>query len=221
LSKLFEKFEKSSFKYEKEVVNFLKVETLLNDCELAFEPLVASGVNSKNPHYYPKDKSKLKKGFCIIDFGVKYKGFCSDMTRTVFFGTPSKKHISDYNLILNSFNSINLYFKKINTKVDNNSSNKNNIKAKDLFSFFQSNEFPMIHALGHGIGLEVHEKPLLANSNDVLMENMVLAIEPGKYDFKNYGIRIEDDFLVSKSSNNLKFKRLSKLTNDLLVFNLN
>ena len=82
--------KKHSFKTELEIANFLKQKTKHYNCKLAFPPIVAN--NTGIIHYKPKNK-KLKKGFLIIDFGVKYKGFCSDCTRTFYLGKPSKADI--------------------------------------------------------------------------------------------------------------------------------
>ena len=210
--KLFKQFEKGRFIHERDVVNFLKIETLKNSCELAFEPVVASGINSKNPHYYPGPKSKLNKGFCVIDFGVKFESYCSDITRTIFLGKTNLDDISNYNLVLDSFKTINSFFQSDLVG--------NKLKVSHLFDIFQKDNFHMIHALGHGVGLKVHEYPVIAYNENTFGEMQVLAIEPGKYDFKKYGIRIEDDFLLEQKSNKLILTRLSSLTRKLKVFKI-
>ncbi|MGM5479859.1 MAG: M24 family metallopeptidase [Nanobdellota archaeon] len=179
-----------SMTYEKSAIQFIKKRIIDYGDELSFEPIVASGRQSGNPHYYPSLRSRLKRGFCVIDMGVRHKGFCADITRTVFLGTPTKKE------------------KEFYTQVQQEQSRlENNLEAG--VSTIKT-AFPMIHALGHGIGLEVHEKPLVGK--DVLHPGMTIALEPGLYTPKG-GVRIEDDYLVTSSG----LKRLSISSRDLCV----
>lgn len=188
IKKLIKKFPK--FTYEIEAVKFIQKEMINEGVVESFKPIIASGKNSSNPHYFPKQNSKINKGFCIIDMGVKYNGYCADISRTVYFGTPSKKDLNFYNEILAEIKG----FEK-------------NIKAG---SKKFSTKFKMIHALGHGIGIDVHEFPYVGIQK--LKENMTIAIEPAKYT-KNFGVRIEDDFLVCKN----KLERLSKSSQELII----
>ena len=89
------------FKTEMDVSNFLGDETIRRGCKLAFPAIVASGSGSSQPHYVPR-KIRLKKGFCVIDFGVVYHGYRSDTTRTVYLGKPSLKETDMYDLLLNT-----------------------------------------------------------------------------------------------------------------------
>ena len=203
LKKCFEQFK--NFKTELDVASFLEYETKKANCELAFKPIVASGNNSSMPHYEPKN-NKLKKGFCVIDFGIKYKEYCSDMTRTIYIGNPSKKELMIYNLLMNAQN-----------KVIN--SIKENVKCSRLVETAKNNlgkyKKYFIHGLGHGIGLAVHESPnLKEKSKDLLKSGMVFSVEPGIYFPKKFGIRIEDDVLVKKNEKEV----LTKITKNLLVF---
>ena len=87
----------SKFSTEKDVETFLHTETIKNGCELAFPTIVASGKGGSMPHYEPKNV-KLRKGFCVIDFGVKYEGYCSDITRTIYLGKPSVQEKKIYDI---------------------------------------------------------------------------------------------------------------------------
>ena len=78
-----------NFKNEIQVLEFLKKETKKNKCTLAFKPIVAIANNAAVIHHKPTNR-KLKQGFLILDFGVKYKGYCSDITRTIYIGKPTK-----------------------------------------------------------------------------------------------------------------------------------
>jgi len=175
------------FRTEKDVANFLLSEMGKRGLSPSFEPIVASGHAAAIPHHEPRHK--LKKGFCVIDFGVKYKGYCSDFTRTVFIGKPSKHQLADYNLLLNSqLKAIDAVKPGIKTKKIHDIAAEHLAHRKHFF----------IHAVGHGLGLEVHEAPSVGpNSKDILKEGMVITVEPGIYP-NHFGIRLEDDIVVTK-----------------------
>lgn len=192
-----------NFKKESEVAAFLEYETKKLGLDLSFNPIIASGSNGSIPHYEPSD-IKIKNGFCVIDFGVKYKGYCSDTTRTIYIGKPTKKEKEMYNLLLtiqkNAINQI-----------------KNNKKCSELYDFvnkslgkYQKN---FTHGLGHGVGVEIHELPnLTLNSKDKIKNNIVFTIEPGIYFPRKFGIRIEDTILFKN-----KPITLTKTSKDLLI----
>lgn len=203
LKKCLDNFKK--FKKESEAAAFLENETNKRGCEVAFKPIVASGKNSSLPHYMPGN-IKLKNGFCVIDFGIKYKGYCSDITRTIYIGKPSLKEKEMYYLLLNIQNAA---IKKI----------KVNGKCSELYNFVKKslNQYKkyFIHGLGHGFGVEIHEMPNLKDKlKDKFKENSVFTIEPGIYFPKKFGIRIEDDVLLTK-----KVEVLTKIKKDLLMIN--
>ena len=174
------------FKTESELGAFLEYETKKLGLELSFNPIVASGSNGSMPHHEPKNE-KMKKGFCVLDFGVTYKGYCSDMTRTVYFGNPGKKEKKIYNMLL-----------KIQADAINQA--KENKKCSELYHFVNRNlgkyKKNFTHGLGHGVGVEIHELPnLTLKSKDRIKNNMVFTIEPGIYFPGRFGIRIEDTVL--------------------------
>jgi len=88
-----------NFKTESEAAAFLEYESKKLGCDVSFPPIVASGSNSSMPHYGPKN-IQFKKGFCVVDFGVRYKDYCSDMTRTLYIGKPNKKEKGLYNFFM-------------------------------------------------------------------------------------------------------------------------
>ncbi len=174
------------FKTEEDIRKFIKILAIEEDCELSFDPVVASGVNAVIPHY--TKNSKLKKGFLVLDFGLKYKGYCSDLTRTIYLGKPSEKEL-------------NFYLKIVWIQDETIKQIKPGIQAAVLDKFardyFGKDKEYFIHSLGHGIGLNIHEEPALAPKSKVILdENMVFTIEPGYYN--KIGIRVEDDILVTK-----------------------
>ena len=187
INKAIKNFKK--FKTEAEAAAFLEYEAKKLGLETSFPPIIASGKNASMPHHMPKN-IKLQKGFCVIDFGIKYKGYCTDITRTIYIGKPTEKERQIYDFLLNiQKNLIN------NIKINDNCSKtyENCIKAMKNYSKY------FTHGLGHGIGAEIHELPnLTLSSKDKIKENMVFTIEPGIYMPNKMGIRIEDAILMGK-----------------------
>jgi Xaa-Pro aminopeptidase len=175
---ILEDFVPWEFNTEKEIANKLKIIALEKGVDVSFEPIVATGKNSSYPHHHSSDK-KIED-FVLIDFGVRYKNYCSDLTRC-YFKSKDKRFFS-YEKCQNIFFDI---------------LDKNPQSPKELISYsqklFEKEKLPqLIHAIGHGVGLEVHEFPrLYFESKDAFEEGNVIAIEPAAY-FKNFGIRFED-----------------------------
>ena len=191
------------FRTEKDVAFFLEYEAKKASCGLSFPPIVASGKNASMPHYEPQN-IELKKGFCVIDFGVKYRGYCSDITRTVYIGKPSEKEKQIYNFLLKIQNNL-IKNIKINKKCDK----IYNECVKQLNNYSKY----FTHGLGHGVGVEIHELPnLTLNSKDKIENKMVFTIEPGIYVANKFGIRIEDTVLFDK-----KVSILTKTTKEMVI----
>ena len=156
----------------------------------SFETIVASGENSSKPHAVPTDRKIKERDIITIDMGCKVNGYCSDMTRTIFVGEPTYEQKKVYNLVLSN-----------QKRVLNDIREGANIKqlTKSVESDFQLNNQTLIHALGHGVGIEIHEDPAINLKNDSnLKENMIITDEPGIYIAGNFGVRIEDTILVTK-----------------------
>ena len=175
------------FKTELDVAKFIEKRAKDYNCTLSFPVIIGSGKNGAIPHYEPKNL-KLNNGFCVMDFGVRYKGYCSDMTRTIYIGEPTKQEVEHYNLVLDAIYECRKLIKH-NVKV---SMIDDYVRKK----FGKLNKF-YVHALGHGLGTEVHELPALSSkSKERLKNNTVFTIEPGLYFPGRYGIRIEDDYVL-------------------------
>ena len=158
---------------------------------VSFDPIVASGENSSIPHWTPSDRKIKNADPIIIDMGCKYKGYCSDMTRTIFMGCILEEIKPIYNLVLKTQKNV----------LDIMRSNYN-IKtlSRGVDDTYKLNNFIPMHALGHGVGLEIHELPFINSRNErFLKENMVVTDEPGIYLPGKYGIRIEDTVLINKT----------------------
>lgn len=175
---------------EEELATRIRILGLEHGCEISFDPIVASGKNSAIPHHKP-GKDKLKKHVPIVlDFGFKYRGYCSDFTRTVFIGQPSKKWQDVYNMVNNSYK--NAFHA---ARPGMMGSELDNVARKEL----KKEKKYFIHSLGHGTGLEVHEAPGVGPfSKDVLENGMVFSIEPGLYYQRKGGVRIEDLVYLEK-----------------------
>ena len=157
---------------------------------LSFDTIVASGENSSKPHAVPTDRRIQENDVITIDMGCKINGYCSDMTRTIFVGKVPDEVKLVYDLVLKNQEQVlqdmkdNANTKQISKMVDND---------------FRLNNYDLIHALGHGVGLDIHEGPVLSiNSESVLRENMVVTDEPGIYVAGQFGVRIEDTVLITK-----------------------
>lgn len=159
--------------------------------ELAFESIVAFGENSAIPHHKVSSQ-KLETSSCVLlDFGAKVNGYCSDMTRTIFFGKAPIKFKKMYDTVLEAQSlSLNL----------SGSSLTLNIIDKTARDFIVSEAYPNIaHSVGHGVGLEVHELPHISPGfKEDLEPNTVFTIEPGIYINGYGGVRIEDTVLYNE-----------------------
>lgn len=179
-------------KTEKEIAVEIESFFKLNGAEdISFEPIVASGTNSSMPHAIPTDK-KIEYGDVItIDMGCKVDGYCSDMTRTIFVGEISEEVKKVYDIVLrNQLSTLKELREGANTK----------IVTKLVENNFEVNRYDLIHALGHGVGLSLHEGPILSSRiNQILKENMVITNEPGIYIPGKFGVRIEDTVLITKN----------------------
>ncbi len=156
----------------------------------SFDTIVASGENSSKPHAIPSDRQIGEKDIITIDMGCKVNGYCSDMTRTIFIGEPTPEQKRVYDLVL-----------KNQKRVLDQITDGANIKTitRGVVSDFELNGYDLIHGLGHGVGLEIHEAPSINMQNDKLLkEDMVITDEPGIYIPGDFGIRIEDTVLVTK-----------------------
>lgn len=200
LKKCFQQWKR--FKTEKDVEDFLIQETRRYGCGLSFRPVIASGKGASQPHYTPQNK-KLQKGFCVIDFGVKYYGYCSDTTRTIYLGTPSLKEKAIYQVLLKAQQQA---IKNASIGKTKTFSELHVSCMKDLGAYSRY----CIHSLGHGVGIEIHEAPSVSEKSKSKLQNgMVFTIEPGIYVENKFGMRIEDT-CVMQHNKTVPLTRISK-----------
>jgi Xaa-Pro aminopeptidase len=158
---------------------------------MSFETIVASGPRSALPHGVASEALLPKLGFVVLDYGVILHGYCSDMTRTVHLGKPSRQERGWYSAVLEAqLAAISVVSPGAKlSEVDKAA--RSVLKSAKLEKFFT-------HSTGHGIGLEIHEPPrVAANQDGTLQPGMVITIEPGIYMQGKGGIRIEDMVLVT------------------------
>ena len=173
----------------------------------SFPPIVTSNKNAGN-EIHPKSRKNKLLGFTIIDFGVIYENYMSDMTRTIFIGKPTKEEKEIYKLILQSEEL------GINISVDGiYCADVDLIVRKSLGKYKKY----FIHMLGHGVGTKIHENPKLYYkiTKPKLKEGMIITIEPGIYIKNKLGIRIEDTCLITKKG----CISLTKSPKDLIIIN--
>ena len=159
---------------------------------VSFPTIAASGVNSACPHAVPSDKKVQEGDFLTLDFGATYKGYHSDMTRTVVFGKPTEEMKNIYNAVWGAnTDAIKAVRADISCKLVDNVA-RSTLDAWGYEQYFT-------HGLGHGVGLEIHEGPNVnKRSGTTLREGMIITIEPGVYIPGKYGVRIEDMCVVTK-----------------------
>ena len=159
----------------------------------AFETIVASGPNGAYPHAIPTDRVIGDGDEVVIDMGARFGGYCSDMTRTPIIGKP-RKEITDILGALDESVAVATDLVAPGVKVSGVDAEARKVLKKRGFAKY------FIHSLGHGVGVEVHEPPRVAQGrNEVLEPGMVITIEPGIYIKGRFGARIENMVLVTKS----------------------
>ncbi len=160
----------------------------------SFAPIVAFGENASFPHHSSNSRRLKEKDIVLIDFGVNFQGYHSDLTRTYFIGKPSREFKNIYKIVEDVQKAV------IEKIIKEKSCRKLFLYSYNLFEKKGLGK-NFLHGLGHGIGLEIHEAPSLSlKSKDILKENMVVTIEPGLYINNNFGVRIEDDIIINKDS---------------------
>ncbi len=157
----------------------------------SFDTIVASGPRSAWAHAQPSSKPLGKNELVVLDQGAILRGYCSDMTRTVYMGRASKRVRGLYNAVLEAQQAAKSAIRPGVTAGAVDKAARGILTRHGLARYFT-------HSTGHGLGLEVHEKPrLAAGEKAILQEGMVVTVEPGVYVEGFGGIRIEDDVVVT------------------------
>jgi Xaa-Pro aminopeptidase len=160
---------------------------------MSFETIVASGERSALPHGRATTTLLPRRGFLTLDFGIIHKGYLSDMTRTVYLGKPTVKERNTYEAVLEA--------QETGVGAVRGGARCGDVDeaARSILGKYGLAE-AFTHSSGHGVGLEIHEPPRIgAEQTNRLLPGMVITIEPGVYLAGQFGIRIEDMVLVTKT----------------------
>lgn len=160
---------------------------------MSFETIIASGKRSALPHGRATLTPLPRRGFLTLDFGIIHKGYCSDMTRTVFLGAPRPRERSAYQAVLIAQQAAVGAVTSGATCMEVDEAARGILRKEGFGEAFS-------HSTGHGVGLEIHEAPRIgAGQKSRLEAGMVITIEPGIYFPGEFGIRIEDMVAVTRA----------------------
>ena len=174
----------------------------------SFSPIVASGPGGSMPHYRKEDRALTEGDFVVIDMGCRYRGYCSDITRTFCIGEPDEEQKKIYGVVLAAQKTGEAAVKAGATGQDVDRAARKVIVDAGYGPNF-------LNRLGHGIGIALHEHPYIIEGNDVpLAPGNVFSIEPGIYLPEKYGVRIENLVAVRPDGTG---EALNKFTRDLIV----
>ncbi|MDI3480595.1 MAG: Xaa-Pro dipeptidase [Tepidanaerobacteraceae bacterium] len=175
--------------------------------ELAFKTIVASGPNSSKPHYTDDGRVIEKRDVIIMDFGCRYNGYCSDISRTVFVGEPTDEQKKIYSIVCEANNRAESHVKQGVRAEEVDMVARNVIREAGFGEYF-------FNRTGHGIGVGVHEAPYIMEGNKQVLENgMAFSIEPGIYVPGRFGMRVEDIILMKDG----KGEVLNKATKEMII----
>lgn len=196
---------------ERELVALLEAQMLLLGADgVAFPTICAFNENGAKPHAKPGTKPLVPGTLVTLDFGAKFKGYCSDMTRTFAYGEIPEKKEEIYYAVLTA------QLKALKEICEGMPCKEADSLARDYFNTKNFGAY-FTHSLGHGVGIAVHEAPTLSQkSNAVLKFNMVVTVEPGLYIPDFIGVRIEDMIVIKKN----EILNLTKSTKNLIILKI-
>lgn len=193
---------------EKEIADKIRSEIIrLGGEGESFETIVAFGANAAVPHHETGETKLTENTAILVDTGALFNGYCSDLTRMAFFGTPDEEFKNAYDAVLTA--NLTAFDKIVGgmSGKDADAIAREVLKQRGYGDYFT-------HSLGHGVGLEIHERPNVSpRSRDNLEENAVFTVEPGVYLNGKFGIRIEDTATIK----NGKAERLFTDSKELFV----
>ena len=195
-------------KTEKEIALELEFFMRKNGSQgVAFDTIAVSGKNSSLPHGVPTDKPLENGDFLTMDFGARFEGYCSDMTRTVALGQVSETQYEIYDIVLQSQLEA---LKSIKPNVQCKEIDK---IARDIITNKGYGEC-FGHGLGHSVGIEIHENPAFNTRDETsIKKGMVITVEPGIYLPDKFGVRIEDMVVITDDG----FENITKSDKNLII----
>lgn len=159
----------------------------------SFSPIICAGTNAVECHHQPDETILQPNSELLIDMGVMVDDYCSDMTRTVFCGTPTKRFKEIFDIVLEANQSV---IRAVRPGVRCCDMDK---LSRDVIGRYGYGEY-YDHALGHSVGLEIHEMPSFSRVCETVLEpGMVITVEPGIYIPGDTGVRIEDLIVVTET----------------------
>lgn len=159
----------------------------------SFDTIVASGERSALPHGVASDRVLQTGEFVKLDFGAYYRGYCSDITRTVMLGKPTARHREIYDIVKKAQQATLEGIRPGMTGKQADAIARDIIKSHGYGDLFG-------HGTGHGLGMEIHEAPRLSVTGDIVLEpGMTVTVEPGIYIPGFGGVRIEDDVVITET----------------------
>lgn len=175
---------------ESELAGRIEFEMRKLGAKPSFDTIVAFGANASQAHYKPAGRTLKSNDTILIDFGVRWKGYCSDMTRCFAVGKVNPSYRKAYQAVLAAHQAAVALLRPGADLREIDQLARRTIAAAGFP--------PYGHGLGHGLGLEVHEGPVLSSrSQGALAAGQVVTVEPGIYIPAKLGIRLEDDYLIT------------------------
>lgn len=177
---------------ERDLARILQAELAARDAEAAFPPVAGAGIAGLFPHALPGGRRVGRNDRVVFDFGARWRGYCSDLTRVAFTGKKERELVRLHRCLEEAKAAAEAAAGPGVRAAEVDRAGRAVLEKHGLGKAF-------IHAIGHGVGLSVHERPVLApGSRDVLAPGMVITIEPGIYLTGWGGLRLEDTFLVTE-----------------------
>jgi Xaa-Pro dipeptidase len=176
--------------------------------DLSFGPIVAAGDNSARPHASARPDYRIRRGDALLlDFGARVGGLCADITRTVFVGEADAEARAVYDTVLRANAAGHAATRPGATAHDVDDAATAVLEASPFAARIRTKT-------GHGLGRAVHEEPYIMRGNAQILEpGMVFTIEPGLYEIGRFGVRIEDDVLVTETGT----RSLTAFPRDLMI----
>lgn len=202
---------------EKELAVELEYQIKKRAEDVAFSPIVAFNEHAAIPHYLPTNDQRLKTNdLILLDFGAKHDGYCSDMTRVIFFGKPQENHKKVYETVLEAQKRAIEYLRQHCQGASFSTATEISSETDRITrEYITAQGYPEYqHGLGHGVGLAIHEAPRLRKGgSDLLKPGMAVTVEPGIYLPGICGVRIEDLVLLTQNGIDI----LSKSSKDIII----
>ncbi len=178
---------------EREMLRQFNMKLASRGLQPSFDPILCAGVNAVECHHTPDDTVLMPESELLIDMGVLVDGYCSDMTRTIYYGTPTARFREIHDIVLEANQAAAAAIKPGMRCCDIDAVARGIIEKAGYGEYFD-------HSLGHSVGLEIHEMPSFAKTCETVLEpGMVITNEPGIYIPGDVGVRIEDLIVVTET----------------------